>query len=86
MLENAFPTVYAARIEPEWLQHGDHSLRRDVFGGFIHMEVNAACLKDVPPERILARAEYVNGAERGYLGPPPESWAEAKRLGLASST
>jgi hypothetical protein len=79
-LKGAFPVVYAVRVEPGWLQHGESSLRRDEFGGSIHLQVNAACLQSVPAECILARAEYVNGAESGYLGPAPSSWAEARHL------
>ena len=85
MFEKAFPIVYAVRIEPEWLQHGERSLRRESFGRFIRLEVNAACLRSVPPERIIARADYVYGAERGYMGPAPASWAEARRLGKLRS-
>jgi hypothetical protein len=86
MFEGAFPIVYAVQVEPRWLQHGKNALHREIFDNFIHLEVNAACQCAVSPDCILARADYVNGAERGYQGPMPASWSEARLWGRDAST
>lgn len=80
LVANSFPIVYAVRVEPEWLQH-ESSLEREGFGSFVVTEVNIECLISVPATHLLAKVEYVHGAESGYLGPQPTTWSEAHRFG-----
>jgi hypothetical protein len=80
LIANSFPIVYAVRIEPEWLQH-ESSLERRNIGLFVVTEVNIECLRSVPANRLMAKVEYVHGAESGYVGPQPATWLEARRFG-----
>jgi len=77
---DSFPVVYAVRLEREWLKNGE-TLRRLEVGSLVVTHANVSCLRSVPAERLLAKAEYVNGADPGYLGPQPATWAEARHLG-----
>lgn len=75
----AFPVVYAVQVEPEWLQH-ESSLERQQIGSLVVTKVNIGCFKSVPLARLIAKVEYVNGAEPGYIGPQPVTWSEARRF------
>lgn len=75
----SFPIVYALRVDPEWLERKGKELERQDLGSLVGTDVNLSCRCSIPPERLLAKAEYVNGAESGYLGPQPRTWEEARR-------
>lgn len=57
------PVVYAVRVDREWCRNW---LDRYDHGRYRFALVNLRCEVPVPADRILARADYKNGAERGY--------------------
>jgi hypothetical protein len=67
------PVVYAVKIESEWF---DSSIEWHRVGNLICPPVNMGCISSIPPERILAKVIYVNGAEDGYTGPQPANWED----------
>lgn len=75
----SFPIVYALRVDPEWLEWKGKELERQDLGDLVGTDVNLSCRCSIPADRLLAKAEYVNGAESGYLGPQPRTWEEARR-------
>jgi hypothetical protein len=79
----AFPVVYAVRVEPDWLRRKGEELDRIDCGDLVLTKVNISCAHSIPPDRLVAKVEYVGGAESGYLGPQPKTWDEARRLGAA---
>ncbi len=82
----SFPIVYALRVDGTWLKDKGGELRRRNLGDMVAPTVNISCLRSVPSDRLLAKAEYVSGAGSGYIGPQPISWDEARRLGRRRST
>jgi hypothetical protein len=77
---DSFPVVYAVRIDREWLKD-ETQLEREERSSLVVTAVNITCATSVPTDRLQAKVEYVNGAESGYLGPQPTTWAEARHLG-----
>lgn len=77
----AIPVVFAVRVDADWLRHPD-SLERFQFRNLVETEVNIACLKSVPIDRVLAKAECVNGLNPGYMNPQPALWIDARSLGV----
>jgi len=79
----SFPIVYAVRVDPEWVDD-PKDFERQHAGSLVITEVNISCVRPVPSSRILAKVEYVEGAESGYLGPQPSTWHEARRWGRSN--
>ena len=72
--------VFAVRVDAKWLRHPG-SLARDELGVVVVPDVNIACLRSVPIDRIVGKVEYISGLNPGYLGPHPASWIDARSLG-----
>jgi hypothetical protein len=83
-IANSHPVVYAVFVKDEWLQ-GASRLERKVLGDLVEAPINLACEQSVPMENLLAKAEFVNGADPGYCGPQPVTWEEARRFGFTAS-
>lgn len=75
LIKGAKPVVYAVKAQDDWF---DNSLEWDRVGDLIAPPVNLGCNRSVPPDRILAKAIYVNGAEDGYSGPQPAKWEDLR--------
>jgi hypothetical protein len=73
LITGAKPVVYAVKVEDDWF---DSSIEWNRVGNLICPPVNIGCISSIPPERILAKAIYVNGAEDGYTGPQPAKWED----------
>jgi hypothetical protein len=79
LTDGSFPVVYAVRVDPEWFDRkGEEFIRLDL-GQLVETAVNLSCPCLIPAESLLAKVEYVNGAESGYLGPQPKTWDKARR-------
>jgi hypothetical protein len=76
---DSFPVVYAVRVDPEWLDRNGEELERQDVGDLVITAANILCRCSIPADHLLAKAEYVKGAESGYLGPQPRTWHEARR-------
>lgn len=73
------PVVYAVRVEREWC----HKWRdRYDSGSHRFFNGNVRCDVPVPPDRILARADYTNGADSGYeiYSSFAMTWEQARAL------
>lgn len=79
------PVVYAVRVAPEWLQHGNRALERLHIGDLVITETNIQSRVTIPVSCLCAKVEYPAGAQSGYVGPQPPTWAEARKLGQANS-
>ena len=79
LTNGGFPVVYAVRVQPEWFGE-----RWPKYMSDWDMTIRAhelRCSGDlVPPDRIIAKAEYTNGTDRDFMPTCFHSWEEYQQI------
>jgi hypothetical protein len=81
LTEGGYPVVYAKIVEQEWFPQCPEPCWNPSDDGSSRMPeaTNLECQQSISPERIVAKAQYVNGTQRGYHGPSPSRWEVARK-------